>query len=923
MPDTPLVEVARRWLRAGFSVIPVQSDKRAYSSWKPYQVRPYQIEEVERAFNDPRAKYVAIVCGYGGVFCFDFDPDKNGIAKEPLDLERDFYTPWRDTAESLGIVPATQRTRSGGTHVLMLTPEPVGNIKLAGVEATPDADGKVRTHTAIETRGSGGYFLLYDLDLDPNTLPSITNEQFQTLLEAAADLDRAPEPATGPQNALQKRQHSGKKAQAVQDGLIGWFNGQHLLTDILERNRYRRVRDKYVAPDSTSGNAGVYLFQDPAGFWMCYSHHGDPLGDGHAHDAFDTFKVLEHGGVFESALGEVKREKDSLEGDKRFSFTANKKPHEATSALPFDKAIGAALRASLLVNEDALEWSFEVSGKEHAEFLRRYPRVRHVDQRIYLEGELAINVGEYYARLLGKTEGKPFAEFLNRARTRIRVPNPEVASNAENPVGDATSFNASRLASNSVLASNKGVQTENDLTPEKRFDAKEVASKDVTSGTKEMAFDANLKTAPSSENPASSGVKSPTPAQEIIHAMNPIRKWGERDRPDPVQWLVHNLFQDNAENLLAGEPGVGKSWISGDLAVSVATGTQFMGRHTAQGPVLIINLDDPSESLPRKFAEYSANGKGYTFEELPIFYWQPEERMAYPAEGIITADIFEYLIDQCGLIKPRLIIVDAFSSAFPGLDGNKGQDAIRAFEALRQLRMSAGKPSCMVLLDHTPKATMQDSKRRGVSGSQQKHAKTRTVHIVRKVEPSEVNGDDVLEWEVFKANAAPYQDNFGVDREVNELWNKASLTPRDLPPSGKNAAANRAAKAAVTYLRGRPGESVHRTDLIKEITTLTNSSKRSVERALNSGDFIDHPGVQKVDLGGRGNPTGFMWVAPTEPTQSYYSKLEDLVETGRWVKDVDLLLRAFKNARDGDDAAKDKIDEYLRYTEIKEMIASF
>lgn len=818
MADTTLIETAKRWLRAGFSVIPVQSDKKAYSAWKPYQMRPYQIEEVERAFSDPRAKYVAIVCGYGGVFCFDFDPDKDGIAKEAFNLEQDFFIPWRDTADSIGVEIASQQTRSGGTHVLMITPEPVGNIKLAGVEATPDPNGKVRTHTTIETRGSGGYFLLYDLDLDPNSLPSISNEQFQTLLEAAADLDRVPEPSNGFQNAVQKRQHSGKKAHAAQDGLIGWFNSQHQPQEILERNRYRRVRDKYLCPDSTSGNAGVFLFQDSAGFWMCYSHHGDALGDGHAHDAFDTYKVLEHGGSFETALGEVKRQKD---GD-QFTFT----------------------------------------------------------------------------------------------KGRAREGNFSLRSNSENTVPDATTICPQPLRSNT-----KSEVKEPDLTSNEAFDLKQVRLKDVASGTGEMAFDLKLKTASSEAQSQTVEVKSESPAQQIIHALNPIRRWAERDEPPPVQWLVHNLIQDNAENLIAGEPGVGKSWISGDLAVSIATGTQFLGRYTSQGPVLIINLDDPSESLPRMFTKRSAKGRGYDFGELPIYYWQPEEKLAYPAEGIITPEVFEYLLNQCDLIKPRLIIVDAFSSAFPSLDGNKGQDSIRAFEALRQLRMAGAKSCSLVLLDHTPKATMQDSKRRGVSGSQQKHAKTRTVHIVRRVEPGEVNGDDVLEWEVFKANAAPYQDNFGVDREMNSMLETASLTQRDLPATGKTAVANRAAKAAITYLKGRPGENVNRGDLLKEVISLSNSSKASAERGLNSSEFIDHPGIQRLDLGGRGSPIGFMWIAPAEPSQSFYSKLRGLVAEGRWQKDLHALREEFRKAEAGDEGAKDKLDAYLSHAKVREVLA--
>src|SRR5690606_7002137 len=50
------------------------------------------------------------------------------------------------------------------------------------------------------------------------------------------------------------------------------------------------------------------------------SHHSDALGDGHAHDAFDTFKLLEWGGSFEAAMGEVRRLRDQ----ERFHFTSNR-----------------------------------------------------------------------------------------------------------------------------------------------------------------------------------------------------------------------------------------------------------------------------------------------------------------------------------------------------------------------------------------------------------------------------------------------------------------------------------------------------------------------------------------------------------------------------------------------------------------------
>ena len=62
---------------------------------------------------------------------------------------------------------------------------------------------------------------------------------------------------------------------------------------ILEQNGYkRRGVDRWVAPDSTTGDPGVVLLDD-----RVFSHHAsDIIADGHGHDAFDLLRLLEHGG---------------------------------------------------------------------------------------------------------------------------------------------------------------------------------------------------------------------------------------------------------------------------------------------------------------------------------------------------------------------------------------------------------------------------------------------------------------------------------------------------------------------------------------------------------------------------------------------------------------------------------------------------
>jgi putative DNA primase/helicase len=97
-------------------------------------------------------------------------------------------------------------------------------------------------------------------------------------------------------------------------GVIGTFNETYDLTAILERNGYERRGNRFLAPDSTTGLPGVHVFENG----RCYSHHAnDPLNDGHSHDAFDVFQILEHGGEVKTAVKEaakilgIERKKDS------------------------------------------------------------------------------------------------------------------------------------------------------------------------------------------------------------------------------------------------------------------------------------------------------------------------------------------------------------------------------------------------------------------------------------------------------------------------------------------------------------------------------------------------------------------------------------------------------------------------------------
>jgi archaellum biogenesis ATPase FlaH len=81
------------------------------------------------------------------------------------------------------------------------------------------------------------------------------------------------------------------------------FNQSFSVRDVLMGNGYTLKKGAYLRPNSDSGIAGVKLCLNcKDGIERVYSHGGDKLNDGFAHDAFDCYKILECGGNQDTAL---------------------------------------------------------------------------------------------------------------------------------------------------------------------------------------------------------------------------------------------------------------------------------------------------------------------------------------------------------------------------------------------------------------------------------------------------------------------------------------------------------------------------------------------------------------------------------------------------------------------------------------------
>jgi len=142
----------------------------------------------------------------------------------------------------------------------------------------------------------------------PWYFPRVPDEQHKGLFEfyahdgALLDVEtiyqewlvQQPEPESPPYAPHQSQQG---------ENLTGWrnpikeFNQSNSVHDVLIRNRYIKKGKNYLRPDSSSKIPAVQVCLNCADdVERVFSHGGDMLNDGYAHDAFDCYRLLECGG---------------------------------------------------------------------------------------------------------------------------------------------------------------------------------------------------------------------------------------------------------------------------------------------------------------------------------------------------------------------------------------------------------------------------------------------------------------------------------------------------------------------------------------------------------------------------------------------------------------------------------------------------
>ncbi len=181
------------------------------------------------------------------------------------------------------------------------------------------------------------------------------------------------------------------------------------------------------------------------------------------------------------------------------------------------------------------------------------------------------------------------------------------------------------------------------------------------------------------------------------------------------RWLVEQLWGESSVGVIGGAPKCSKTWLGLDLALSVATGTECLGKYAVPraGPVLVYLAED---ALPivRERVEGMARHRGLDLDAIQIHV------ITAPTLRLDRGPHRERLFETARRIRPRLLLLDPLVRLH-GIDENNATEVAQLLAYFRSLQRRLD--LSVVLVHHTRKnAAGGVAAGQGLRGSSDLHA---------------------------------------------------------------------------------------------------------------------------------------------------------------------------------------------------------
>jgi RecA-family ATPase len=205
----------------------------------------------------------------------------------------------------------------------------------------------------------------------------------------------------------------------------------------------------------------------------------------------------------------------------------------------------------------------------------------------------------------------------------------------------------------------------------------------------------------------------------------------------PPQWLVDGIIPDKGLTFLYGQRGKGKSFVTLDAALHIASGSKWLGRDTKAGGVIYC----AGEGLAGYGVRVEGWARSYGGRDIDNFRLMPlvpnfrdEKEVAKLARTI-----------KQNLGDAKLIIIDTVARAIPGAEENSSKDMglfVAACDAIRQ--------TCGVAVIGVHHSGKDDE--RGMRGSSALEGAGDAVIHLKRLEGNlvEITSDKMKDGEEFK-----------------------------------------------------------------------------------------------------------------------------------------------------------------------------
>jgi len=196
----------------------------------------------------------------------------------------------------------------------------------------------------------------------------------------------------------------------------------------------------------------------------------------------------------------------------------------------------------------------------------------------------------------------------------------------------------------------------------------------------------------------------------------PVVRVGQIPEEDAGQrWLVEQLWGDSAVGIIGGAPKCCKTWLGLDLALSVATGTDCLGKYAVPhpGPVLVYLAEDALTVVRQRVAGI-ARHRGLQLQHVDIH--------------VITAASLrldrephrQRLLETAKRLRPRLLLLDPLVRLH-GVDENNATEVARLLAYFRLLQRQLD--LSVILVHHARKNSSSGvAAGQGLRGSSDLHA---------------------------------------------------------------------------------------------------------------------------------------------------------------------------------------------------------